>query len=524
LTAELPSIIPASWDWKNPDYNLIARTRMKRLAALRANPSAWGALKDLYANDAIAFVSDWGWTYDPRNADQVTEDGEAKHTLVPFLLFPKQEEFLVWTYDRWVNREGGLCEKSRECGVSWLCVGFAVWMWQYRKGSVVGFGSRKEEYVDKIGDPKSLFWKARKFVQMLPVELRPVGYNEKQHAPFMRLINPETESTITGEAGNNIGRGNRTSIYFVDEAAFLEHPEDADAALSETTNCRIDVSSANGPGNSFHRKRMGGKVKVFTFHWRQDPRKDQAWYDKKCAELEASVVASEIDINYEASITNALIPFENILKAQMNGPANVSASGPKQLSVDVARYGNNESVITYRHGRLVPWQRCYRKTDTVDVVGHVVQAVNDLGGIDNVAQIAVDDIGVGGGVTDQLKRLYGKKVRAVNASTKVDDGKNWNLRARMYEQMLEWFKNEPVSIPNDPELKVQLSALKYRYRGGLRLMESKKDADSKDMVESTSKSPDRADSLALSFAYPCVEQPREMTSSTPEPHDRGAGY
>jgi hypothetical protein len=49
-------------------------------------------------------------------------------------------------------------------GVSWLCVGFATWMWLFQPGTVVGFGSRKEEYVDDLSDPKSLFWKARNFI------------------------------------------------------------------------------------------------------------------------------------------------------------------------------------------------------------------------------------------------------------------------------------------------------------------------------------------------------------------------
>jgi phage terminase large subunit len=45
-----------------------------------------------------------------------------------------------------------------------------------------------------------------------------------------------------------------------------------------TSNCKIDVSTPNGPNGPFYRKRHGGKVPVFTFHWRDDPRKGPAWY------------------------------------------------------------------------------------------------------------------------------------------------------------------------------------------------------------------------------------------------------
>jgi phage terminase large subunit len=168
-------------------------------------------------------------------------------------------------------------------GLSWLCVGFAVWMFLFWPGTVVGFGSRKEEYVDDLSDPKSLFWKIRNFIALLPQEFQPAGWNEKKHAPYMAAVNPENGSRIVGEAGDNIGRGARTSIYFKDESAFYERPEKIDAALSQTSNCKIDVSTPNGEGNPFARKRKSGKVKVFTFHWRDDPRKGQAWYDKQVA-------------------------------------------------------------------------------------------------------------------------------------------------------------------------------------------------------------------------------------------------
>src|SRR5690606_12844060 len=115
---------------------------------------------------------------------------------------------------------------------------------------VIGFGSRKEEYVDKIGSPKSLFFKARMFVQLLPPELRG-GYEQGVTDPHMRIKFPATGSVLVGEAGDGIGRGDRASIYFVDEAAFLERPQLVEASLSQTTNCRLDISTPNGLANPF---------------------------------------------------------------------------------------------------------------------------------------------------------------------------------------------------------------------------------------------------------------------------------
>ena len=258
--------MPISSVWA-PDYGAIYTERAQRLARIRSDSAILGGLKDFYKDHPVEFINEWGMTFDPRNAEI------GLPTTVPFILFPKQAEFITWLRERWLGREDGLAEKSRDMGVSWLCVGFAVWMWLFHTGTVIGFGSRKEEYVDDLNDPKSLFWKARAFINLLPVEFRPQGWDAKKHAPFMTLKNPENGSAIVGESGDNIGRGNRTSIYFKDESAFYERAESIDAALSQTSNCKIDVSTPNGNGNPFYRKRHSGKIKIFTFHWRDDPRK-----------------------------------------------------------------------------------------------------------------------------------------------------------------------------------------------------------------------------------------------------------
>ena len=78
----------------------------------------------------------------------------------------------------------------------------------------------------------------------------------------MRINFAHTGSSISGEAGDGIGRGDRSSLYFVDESAFLERPELVEASLSQTTNCRIDVSTPHGMANPFAEKRHSGMVKV----------------------------------------------------------------------------------------------------------------------------------------------------------------------------------------------------------------------------------------------------------------------
>jgi hypothetical protein len=492
--------LPEHFDWRNPDYTAVYERRAESLARLRADPSLIPGVKAYYAADRPAeFIHDWGMTFDPRMAERRLP------TTMPFLLFPKQEEFINWLLGCWRNREDGLAEKSRDMGVSWLCVAFATWMWLFQPGTVAGFGSRKEEYVDDLNDPKSLFWKARNFIGLLPVEFQPAGWNPKKHAPFMSLVNPENGSAMVGEAGDNIGRGNRTSIYFKDESAFYEHPDTIDAALSQTANCKIDVSTPNGEGNPFARKRRAAKVRLFTFHWKQDPRKDQTWYDKQVRDLDPTVLAQEVEISYSASVANAYVPSAFVVTAMAVGPADVEPAGPVRCGVDVARFGDDKSVLTIRDNRIVYPQEVWGKLDTMQSAGKVKDYVltwNAANSKRPIEQIAVDVIGIGAGVVDRLNEfdeLRGIQIVGVNSSLKLDDGRNYNLRARMWRDGKEWLdpKNGPVSLPNDQELQVDLTALQYGYRKSELLIESKEDAKKRGI-----KSPDRADSLMLTFAEP----------------------
>jgi len=493
-------------NWSDPDYKPVFTDRLNALQRIRAAPELLGPLKIHYSTHPAAWISDWGMTFDPRLA----EIGKA--TTIPFYLFPRQVEFIDWLYALWKGREDGLAEKSRDMGVSWLCVAFAVWMWSFHAGTVVGFGSRKEEYVDKLGDPKSLFWKVRQFINLLPPEFKPDGWDDRRDAPHMRIINPANQSAIIGEAGDNIGRGNRTSIYFKDESAFYEHPDAIDAALSQTSNCKVDVSTPNGAGNPFYRKRHGGKIKVFVFDWHEDPRKGEAWYRRQVETLDPVIVAQEIDRDYESSVADSFIPGDIVAEAQARGPGTVIPMGGLRIGIDVARFGDDKSVISIRRGRVLLSQLVLAKLDVTQVAARARVAIAAYA--QPIEQIAVDTIGIGAGVADVMRAWYpdrfsreGKRTQIVvdiNSSLRMSNGLDYNLRAFMWREMREWLKS--ASIPRDQDLKSDLTALRYGFKGGEMLMEDKQQAKKRGI-----KSPDRGDSLAMTFAAPTI-------AARPAPH------
>ncbi len=341
--------IPFEFDFRKPDYIAVLQWRAERINKIRKNPEIVPQLRDYYKNNIAQFIIDWGMTYDPRNVEI------GLPASIPFLLFEKQEEWVNCIIDRWKKREPGITEKSREMGVSWLSIATAVSLCIHYPGLSIGFGSRKEDYVDKLGDPKSLFYKARHFIRLLPEEFRG-GCDINKHAPHMRINFPQTNAILTGEAGDGIGRGDRTSIYFVDESAWLPRPELVDASLASTTNCRQDISTPRGSNNPFAHKRFGGKIPVFTFHWRDDPRKDQDWYERTCTNLNNNtvIIAQEIDLNYSASMEGILIPSTWVNAAiDAHTKLGIDPKGIRTAALDVADQGADLNAFCGRHGILV---------------------------------------------------------------------------------------------------------------------------------------------------------------------------
>lgn len=334
-TGDLPILL---MQWKAPQYADIIKTRLANLDRIREHPEDLEELKGYYKSHPADFINDWGWTYDPRNA------GIGLPTLVPFILFQKQREWIDWVLDRWKNRRPGLCEKSRDMGISWEAMALSCTLCIHYDGIAIGVGSRKGEYVDKIGTHKPLLPKARMFMENLPPEFR-AGWESWRDAPFMRINFPASGSLIAGEGGDDIGRGDRTTIYFVDEYAHFERAELTEASLSQTTNCRIDMSSVRGMNNPFARKRWEGKVDVFIFDWKDDPRKDDAWYAKQQEDLDPVVVAQEIDRDYQASVTGVVIPGPWVRSAiDALAVLGLVATGEKTLGLDIADEGVDKNA------------------------------------------------------------------------------------------------------------------------------------------------------------------------------------
>ena len=396
-----------------PDYAAIFLERLERLKRLMADPKLAQAAWIHYSNNPIDFINHWCVTYDPRNATSDTP------TTMPFILFPKQEELVQFFMACLDGEADGLIEKARDMGVTWTAGAFSVWLWIFRAGASAGWGSRKEGLVDKLGDPDSIFEKMRVILNNLPKKLFwPVGFTPKDHMTYMKIINPENGSTITGEAGDNIGRGGRKLIYFKDESAHYERPEKIEASLADNTNCQIDISSVNGTANIFYRKREsgvewkpGGGVtntasNIFTMDWSDHPAKTQEWYYTRKAKAEASgmlhIFAQEVDRDYSASVEGVIIRPEWIRAAiDAHIKLGFGEDGGWGAGLDIADGGVDKNAYVDKKGVVL--KSCYIWT-APDVGVSAGKAIDYASGKPDI-EVQYDCIGVGAGVKSEVNRL-----------------------------------------------------------------------------------------------------------------------
>ncbi len=348
-------------DWP-PNYGIVRRNRRLNLERLHTDIKYREAAIKTYASGAegcIAFIEDWCETFDPRNA------GTERSTTMPFVLFPRQREFIEFLWLCYQREAPGLVEKSRDMGATWLCVCFSVWLFLFVDGARVGWGSRKAANVDKIGDMDSIFEKLRFQMRSVPRCFWPVGFSEDNMA-FMKVTGGLGNGSITGESGDDIGRGGRTRIYFKDESAHYEHPELIEAALSDTTRVQFDLSSVNGLGNVFHRKREGGtdwvpghsvqrgKTNVFVMDWSDHPDKTNSWYKEREAKAIDDgllhVFRQEVDRNYAASVEGVVIPAEwvkSAIDAHVALKWKEETNDPCWAGLDVADGGGDRNALIH---------------------------------------------------------------------------------------------------------------------------------------------------------------------------------
>lgn len=322
---------------------------------------------------------------------------------------------------------------------------------------------------------------------------------------------PWSENNTEAFAGLH-NEGKRIVLIFDESSSISDNVwEVAEGAMTDANTEIIWIAFGNPTRNTGRFRECFGRFKHRWLHWQIDSRNVEGTNKEQIQKWiedygdDSDFVRVRVKGEFPRAGSMQFIDGD-VVEAARKREATATLMDPLVMGVDVARFGDDQTVIVIRRGRdarSVRWITM-RGADTMTVADKVME----LQTIHQCDAIFIDGGGVGGGVIDYLRRLrYGSVVIEVqfgSASTRAAVGTEGdvaylNKRAEMWGSMRDWLKGG--AIPDDVELASDLTGVEYGYK-----FQSGKDCimlESKaDMKRRGLSSPDLADALALTFAYP----------------------
>lgn len=310
-------------------------------------------------------------------------------------------------------------------------------------------------------------------------------------------------------------------LYLFDEAkaipaATFDAAEGAFSNADETSKARAFALAMSTPGETSGRfydthKRRPGYEDWWTRHVTLDEavaagRISPTWAAQRRKQWgeQSPVYLNRVLGEFAEAGTDTLIPLSWVEAANERWEALEGRyKGEEALGVDVARFGDDSSVIARRIGAVVTELVDFQQLDTMVITGKVIVAAHD----DKALPIHVDVIGVGAGVVDRL-REQGYSVIGVNASAKATDAhdedltdssgelKFLNLRSYLWwllRERLDPLSSDPLALPPNDLLTGDLTAPKWKVTSAGRIQVESKD----DIRKRIGRSTDYADAVAL---------------------------
>jgi phage terminase large subunit len=171
-------------------------------------------------------------------------------------------------------------------------------------------------------------------------------------------------------------------------------------------------------------------------------------------------------------------------------------SRKRVMGIDVARFGDDETVFTIIEQKNVyQWEQIYlegfHQKDTVWTSGFAIELQKKFG----LELIVVDDVGVGGGVTDSLRSNRSPVISFIGNAKAVKKDRYANADAEGFFTLQEFFNFGWFKMVNDMTTMSQLLSLKFRYKS----LDIKAMITKDEMRKAGLKSPDRAKALMMAI-------------------------
>jgi hypothetical protein len=239
---------------------------------------------------------------------------------------------------------------------------------------------------------------------------------------------------------------------------------------------------------------------------------DQAVYNQIIAEYGEDSIQARVEVYGEFPAAGedqfiSPVTVEDAFKREKYK----DTTAPVVIGVDPARGGMDSTVIVVRQGRDLVAVKRYKGDDTMTTVGNVIDAIEEY----KPALTVIDEGGLGYGILDRLtEQRY--KVRGVNFGWKAKNPVMWqNKRSEMWGAMRDWLKTAAIS--RDRQLKADLIGPMRKFNSsGAIILESKKDMKARGLA-----SPDAADALAVTFAYPVASRGYNVKQTTRRVYEGG---
>lgn len=166
-------------------------------------------------------------------------------------------------------------------------------------------------------------------------------------------------------------------------------------------------------------------------------------------------------------------------------------AAPKILAADIARFGDDKSVVCKRQGRKVHPLTDWRGFDLMKSADKIAEEIDEF----EPDATVVDETGLGSGVVDRLRQLNYKVFGFNGGETPKDRDTYRNKRVEVWGLMREAIRQR-VELPDDPELKQDLIGPEYGFTPTQQLLLERKE----DMKKRGLASPDKGDALAMTYA------------------------
>ena len=292
-------------------------------------------------------------------------------------------------------------------------------------------------------------------------------------------------------------KGKRIVLIF-DEASAIDDKvwEVAEGALVDEDTEIIWLAFGNPTRNTGRFRECFGRFKhrwqTFQIDSRQVEGTNKQQIEQWIADYgeDSDFVRVRVRGEFPRAGSSQFIPSDIVSEARRNSLPAV-AGLPKILSVDVARFGDDQTVIGMRQGRKAYILAKLRGQSTVQVAERVIEKID----AEHPDVVVVDGDGIGGGVIDQLRfRGYGGKVFEFHGGIEAKEpAKYFNRRAEVWGEMRDWLAN--AQIPDDPELEADLTGPQYGFSSKSQIQLERKE----DMKKRGLASPDCGDMLAMTF-------------------------